>query len=146
MSSTSVLAITLVLVAFMAALVVNVSSGLVDWYDDGGHVAQRGGLNLVSGPGITVTSADDPTNSRVSVTVGVTARSGNATVTASATSTTVTHGLGSAPNQVLISPTTDTTGVSWWVSATSTTTFTIAVQPSTTTAVGFDWRAMSGEN
>ena len=131
---------------FMAALVINVSSGLVDWYDDGAHVAQRGGLNLVSGAGITVTSSDDPSNARVDLTVGVTARSGHVGVSTSATSSIVTHGLGSAPGQVLISPTTDTTGVAWWVSATSSTTFTITVNPSTSTTLGFDWRAMTTEN
>ena len=142
---TSVLAIALVIIAFTAALVVHVSAALVDWYDDGTHVAQRGGLNLISGAGVTVTSTDDPTNSRVGLTVAVTARSGSATVAASATSASVTHGLGSAPGQILLTPTTNWSGLAWWVSATSTTTFTIRVSPATSTAIGFGWRAMSTE-
>ena len=40
----------------------------IDEYDDSTHVAQRSGINLISGTGITVTSADDPTNSRVNFT------------------------------------------------------------------------------
>tara|TARA_Y100000310_G_scaffold12791_2_gene13179 strand:+ start:2478 stop:2918 length:441 start_codon:yes stop_codon:yes gene_type:complete len=146
MRDRTMVALGIVLVAFMAALTVHVSNALVDMYDDGTHVAQRGGLNLISGAGITVTSADDAANNRVGLTVGVAARSGNAGVAPTETSAAVTHGLGSAPDQVILSPTTDTTGVDWWVSATSSTTFTITVRPSTTTSVGFDWRAMSTEN
>ena len=43
-------------------------NALVDWYDDSTHIAQRSGANFISGAGVTITSADDPTNSRVALT------------------------------------------------------------------------------
>ena len=145
MLPTSWIAVAIVFFALMVAVINHTAQGVFDIYDDGTHVAQRNGLNLVSGTGITVTSADDPTNTRVNVTLAVTARSGTSTLTASATSTEVTHGLGSTPDQVLVSPTADTEGVRWWISTSTATTFTIEMNATTTANVTFDWRAQSEE-
>ena len=41
----------------------------VDFYEDGNSIAQRSGVNLISGTGITITGADDSGNQRVNYTV-----------------------------------------------------------------------------
>ena len=120
-------------------------SPLVDYALDATPVGQRTGLNITQGAGLTLTASDEPTNNRVTYTLRTSARSGEATVSAGATSAAVSHGLGSGPARVLLSPTSDTTGVSWWTSATSTSTFTITLSPATSTDVTFDWRAQAEE-
>jgi hypothetical protein len=139
------IAVGFIMFALAVALIQQTAGGVFDIYDDGTLVAQRAGINLVSGRGVEVTSADDPGDTRVNLTVGVTARSGNATVGANVTTLEVTHGLGATPTRVLLSPTADTEGVRWWVSATTTTTFTIDMNATTTADVSFDWRAQQEE-
>lgn len=70
---TSLLSIAIVFFAVMVALVDRNAGGpLTDWYDDSTLIAQREGGNFISGTGITVTSADDPANDRVSFTITAT--------------------------------------------------------------------------
>ena len=148
MRSASWIPVALVIIAFQIAVFAPASTlGLIDFYDDTTQVAQRSAINLVSGEGIVVTSSDSAANSRVSYTLaeGILAESGSATLAAAATTTVVTHGLGQAPDRVLVTPTSDTLGARWWVSATSTTTFTIEMNTTTASDVTFDWRAQEEE-
>ena len=139
------MAVTIIFFVLSIAVLTQWAGGVIDIYDDGTLVAQRAGINLAGGRGVEVTSADDPGNTRVTLTVGVTARSGTATMPASATSTNVTHGLGVAPARVLVSPTSDPEGVRFWVSASSTTIFTLEGNATTTSGVTFDWRVQAEE-
>ena len=149
MTDRSIIGIVVVLLIgflFMAPQLNNTTvSPLVDYALDSTPVAQRTGLNVAQGSGVTLTAADEPTNNRVTYTLRTSARSGGATVTSGATSTIVTHGLGSGPARVLLTPTSSAAGVSWWTSASSTSTFTIALSPATSTDVTFDWRAQAEE-
>lgn len=45
------------------------SGGVINFWDDGTFIAERGGVDVLSGTGINVTSADDPANSRVRYTI-----------------------------------------------------------------------------
>ncbi len=146
MKTSSALAFAIVILGLLVALISQTSGGLMDIYDDGTLVAQRGGINLVSGAGIAVTSADDPGNTRVNLTVGVTARSGTATVANGTTSIAVTHGLGSTPDRVLITPTADTNGITWWVDTVGATTFNIKMDSDPGADKTFDWRAFLEES
>ncbi len=149
MNSRSVLGIAIIL--FVAALFMAPQlnsatvSPLVDYALDATPVAQRTGLNIAEGAGLEIAAADEPTNNRVTYTLRAAARSGEATVSSGATSTTVSHGLAAGPARVLLSPTSSTAGVTWWTSATTTSTFTIALDPATSTNVSFDWRAQEEE-
>ena len=145
MRDSSWVAIAIVFFVLFVAVVDYRALGVIDFYDDGTSVVQRSGLNLVSGTGISVTSADDPTNNRVGLTVNTTARTGTATVSSNATSTSVTHDLGSALARVLLSPTTDTQALRWWVSATSSSAFTIEFNSTSTVDISFDWRVQGEE-
>src|SRR5205823_1607290 len=63
-----------------------------------------------------------------------------ASVAAGTSSVTVTHGLGVAPLRVYLSPTSDTQGRRWWVSAKGATTFTISLDSNAVTnPITFDW-------
>lgn len=65
-----------------------------------------------------------------------------ASVAAGAATVNVTHGLGVAPLRVYLSPTADTQGLRWWVSAKGASTFTITLSGNATTnPVTFDWKA-----
>ena len=68
MKSTSFLAIGIVVMAFMVALLNHTSGSLTDWYTDSTSIAQRGGLNAITGDGISLSGVDDPTNDRVAIT------------------------------------------------------------------------------
>ena len=67
--------------------------------------------------------------------------SGTATITAGNTSVDVTHGLAGTPTRVYLTPTTDTAGKRYWVSAKGSTTFTITIDSSHTADISFDWLA-----
>jgi len=71
--------------------------------------------------------------------------SGTATITAGNTSVNVTHGLATTPTTVQLTPTTDTAGKRYWISAKGDTTFTITIDSSHTANISFDWRAAVGE-
>jgi len=75
----------------------------------------------------------------------ITENSGTATITAGDTSVDVTHGLAATPTRVQLTPTTDTAGKRYWVSAKGDTTFTITIDSSHTADISFDWRAVVGE-
>jgi hypothetical protein len=68
-------------------------------------------------------------------------KSGTATVVATNTSVVVTHGLTTTPTRVQLTPTTDTGGKRYWVSAKGATTFTITIDSALGTDITFDWRA-----
>ena len=139
------IALAVIFVVIALTLLRSSNVGLVDFYDDGTQVAQRSGLNLISGDGITVTGADDSTNSRVNVTIETSAASGTGTVSSSSTTVNVTHALGVTPSRVLITPGTDWTGTVWWVSAKTSTTFTVTINPAIGSDFTFDWRASKEE-
>jgi hypothetical protein len=134
-NSRSVLGIAIIL--FVAALFMapqlnsTTVSPLVDYALDATPVAQRTGLNIAEGAGIELSAADEPTDNRVTYTLRTSARSGEATVSSGATPTIVSHGLAAGPARVLLSPTSNTAGVTWWASATTTSTFTITLDPAT---------------
>jgi len=129
----------------MVGLIEYSSQGVSDFFVDGVHIGQRNGLDIITGTGHVIAGVDDPGDNRVAITVNTTVQSGTATVTANVTSTDVTHGLGSTPARVLLSPKADTEGVRWWVSTTTATTFTIEMNATTTANVTFDWRAQGEE-
>jgi len=65
-----------------------------------------------------------------------------ATITASGTSIEVTHGCSATPTKVIVSPTTLTGGKQFYVSAKTSTTFTITLDSSHTSDIVFDWIAI----
>ncbi len=71
--------------------------------------------------------------------------SGASTITAGQTSVDVTHGLATTPTRVQFTPTTDTAGKRYWISAKGATTFTITIDSTHTSDIFFDWRAVVGE-
>jgi hypothetical protein len=75
----------------------------------------------------------------------VTANSGTATITSGQTYVNVTHALEETPGRVILTPTTDTGGKRFWVSAKSSSTFTITIDSTYTSNITFDWRATVGE-
>ncbi len=145
MDNRGYIALAIIFVVVALTLLRSTNVGLVDFYDDGTQIGQRSGLNLVSGAGIVVTGADDPTNSRVNVTLTTDAASGSATVTAGDTTVNVTHGLGTTPARVQLTPTASWVGTTWYVSAKGATTFTITLSASIGTNITFDWRASAEE-
>jgi len=70
-----------------------------------------------------------------------TENSGTATITSGNTSVDVTHELADTPTRVYLTPTTDTAGKRYWVSAKGSTTFTITIDSSHTADISFDWKA-----
>jgi hypothetical protein len=75
----------------------------------------------------------------------VSENSGAATITAGQTSATVTHGLTITPTRVQLTPTADTGGKRYWISAKAANTFTITIDSPYTSDITFDWRAVVGE-
>jgi hypothetical protein len=75
----------------------------------------------------------------------VTENSGTTTIASGQTSVTVNHGLATTPTRVVLTPTTDTAGRRFWVSAKGATTFTITIDSTHTADISFDWRAQIGE-
>jgi hypothetical protein len=67
---------------------------------------------------------------------------GTATITASATTVEVTHGLAAAPTRVQLTPTTATAGKQYYVSAKAATTFTITIDSAHSADISFDWQAV----
>ena len=135
------IALAVIAVIAVMAIMSQVDPLAVDWYDDGTLIAQRSGLNAVSGDGLVVTSTDTPANTRVDITFSSAFNSGAATIAASATSTDVTHSLTASPTRVIISPTTNYGARRFWVSAKSSTVFRIELDAAHTDAINFDWRA-----
>jgi peptidoglycan/xylan/chitin deacetylase (PgdA/CDA1 family) len=66
---------------------------------------------------------------------------GTGTITAGQTSVDVAHGLLIAPTKVIISPTADTGGKRYWVSAKAATTFTATIDSAAESDITFDWEA-----
>jgi parallel beta-helix repeat protein len=86
-------------------------------------------------------------NTKAGYNIGyVTENSGTATITAGQTSVNVTHGLAAMPTRVQLTPTTDTAGKRYWISAKGATTFTITIDSTHTSDITFDWRAVVGED
>ena len=83
MRETGLIAIAVIFVVIAFAIFPSKNTEVADFYDDSTHLAQRSGLNLIGGDGITVTGVDDATNNRVNMTIATTEASGTATVTAS---------------------------------------------------------------
>lgn len=76
----------------------------------------------------------------------ITENSGSATITAAATSVSVTHGLATTPTRVQITVTSDWGSTSKiWVSAKASSTFTVTVNAAPGASFTFDWRATVGE-
>lgn len=71
-----------------------------------------------------------------------TENTGTATITSTATTVNVTHGLAAAPTRVLLSPTTATAGKQFYVSAKAATTFTITIDSAAEADISFDWQAV----
>jgi len=71
----------------------------------------------------------------------VTQNSGSATITAGQTSTTVNHGLHVTPARVILTPVTDTGGKRYWISAKTSSTFTITIDSIYASDISFDWFA-----
>ena len=71
MRSSSWVAIVIAFFAVAVAMLENNALGTTDWYDDGTHVAQRSGGNFYGLSGITVTTTDNPGNSRVDLGLSV---------------------------------------------------------------------------
>jgi hypothetical protein len=63
---------------------------------------------------------------------------GSATIAPTYTTFVVTHGYGSTPHLVILTPTTDTGGKRWWVDKT-TTQFTINIDSAYSSTIKFDW-------
>ena len=74
-----------------------------------------------------------------------TENSGTTTVTTGQTTVDVTHSLGTTPTRIQLTPTTDTAGKRYWVSAKGATTFTITIDSTHTSDILFDWRAVVSE-
>ena len=120
---------------------VNVLS-LVDWYVDGEHIAQRDGIDLVAGDGIELAGKDEPTDSRVEVTIANPRTSGTVTLESGDTTVTEDHDLTvTSPPSVVLTPHDDPTGLAWWLSSVTTTQFTVEVSATSTSDLAFGWLA-----
>lgn len=74
--------------------------------------------------------------------IGVTTEnSGTATISAGSTSVTVNHGLSFTPDRIIVTPQTNLGGRSFWVSNVSSSSFTINISSSDTSAHTFYWYA-----
>lgn len=86
-------------------------------------------------------------NTKARYNIGYTTESsGTATITAGQTSVNVTHNLAGAPTRVQLTPTTDTAGKRYWVSAKGSSTFTISIDSAYASDISFDWNAVVGED
>lgn len=72
----------------------------------------------------------------------VTSKTGAGTITAGGTSVNVSHGLAATPTRIIISPTTDTAGKRYWISAKAASTFTITIDSAAASDILFDWQAI----
>lgn len=72
----------------------------------------------------------------------VTENVGTATITAGQTSVTVPHGLASTPTRVQLTPSTNTTGKYYWVSAKAANSFIISIDSAAASGISFDWSAV----
>lgn len=114
-----------------------ISTGIVYGSGLAGNLIIKGNMSGIGTPiSGTIYGILDMPNTR---------KSGTATITASQTSVDVAHGLASTPTRVLLTPTTDTGGKRYWVSAKGPTTFTITIDSVHTADITFDWRALIGE-
>lgn len=145
MKSSSWAMLTIPFIALLIAVSLHVSSGLVDWYGDSTHIAQRGGAHLISGAGILVSGADNPTSNRADFTITTHADSGAATIAAGATTVATAHSLGAAAQDVLLGPTTDTLGARFWVSSITATHFTIEINAAQASDISFSYRIQGDE-
>ncbi len=132
-------------VALMVAVSVHIGGGMVDFYGDSTHTAQRGGVNFLSGTGMSLAASDDPTNDRINLTINIAADSGAASVTAGLTSLVVAHTLGADIARVQLTPSTDTLGARFWVSNITSSQFTINLNATQVSNVEFHWRAQTEE-
>ena len=140
--------IALAIIFVVVALTLLRTSGAsVDFYEDGTALGQRTGHNLVSGAGINITGTDAPANSRVNITVSAidNAASGSATVSSGNLFVMVTHGLGSTPDRVQLTPTTDPADAAWYVSSKGASQFAITLVATHSSDITFDWRASKEE-
>jgi len=102
--------------------------------------------NLMYGATVANMLIVDPASALVRANMGyVTENSGTATITAGQTSVNVTHNLAATPTRVQLTPTTDTGGKRYWISAKGASTFTITIDSTYTSDIIFDWRAIVGE-
>ena len=72
MRNVGFIGVAVLVLAIFIAIAERTSQGNVDWYGDSTHIAQRSGGNFIAGAGVTITRADDPTNSRVGLTFAAT--------------------------------------------------------------------------
>lgn len=114
------------------------SRNVIDFYDNDEHIAQRSGLNLISGEDISISNTDDPANKRVNMTIGVASESGIGSITATTESITIPHSLGSISN-VLITPI-NNPGSDFWISNTSTINFEISLSAAQTSTKNFYYK------
>jgi len=96
--------------------------------------------------GVTATYIDNGTDNKIIRRDIKTSNSGTAIFSGDGTNTsfTISHGLATTPSQVLITPTNSSmASATWWVSAKSSTTFTItfSTAPSNGDKLSFDWYA-----
>lgn len=139
------LALAVIAVVLVVGLLADRATTVVTLGEQG-VAGQRGDVRLVEGSNITITQD----NAASTITVATTAaKSGSATITAGGTSVAVTHGLGTTPTRVFLTPTTDW-GLAadpflrrWWVSAKGATTFTITISTAHGSDISFDWRAQA---
>ena len=72
MRNVGFIGVAVLVLAIFIAIAERTSQGNVDWYGDSTHISQRSGGNFIAGAGVTITRADDPTNSRVGLTFAAT--------------------------------------------------------------------------
>ena len=113
------------------------SLNVIDLYDNGDHIAQRSGLNLIGGTDISVTSVDDPGNRRANITIASNSESGIGSIAATTESITIPHSLGSVSSVMLTAL--DNPLTHYWVS-TSTESIVISVENAQTTTKRFYYR------
>jgi hypothetical protein len=114
------------------------SRNVIDFYDNDEHIAQRSGLNLISGEDISISNTDDPANNRVNMTIGSASESGIGKVATSTTAITIPHSLGSISN-VLITPLHNPRS-DFWISNTSTINFEITLSAPQTSTKNFYYK------
>lgn len=139
----SALAIKLVGVSYsvISHNIVHDSKYLVDEDATSHHNTITGnvGIGIGTAPYFNLLGASDIISDN---TPYITKTFGTATITASATTVDVTHGLAAAPTRVIITPTTATAGKDYYVSAKDATTFTITIDSAADADISFDWQAV----
>ena len=145
MRSSSWAMLSIPFIALLIAVSIHVSGGLIDWYEDSTHIGQRGGAHFLSGAGISVSAADNPTDNRVAYTLATNADSGTATIAAGATTVAIAHDLGATGVQVQVTPSTDTLGARYWISSITSTHFSIDLNAAQGSDISFYWRIQGDE-